>query len=161
MKRYLEIIIKYCWGHFSSMDQSSSINILYAFLNTYQRYKELPDLDVQSLQGQQDWKDVIHTKIQTCILCKFWIVNKRLRQLSCFDNFSFKLYKSRGLKVFFKFVNQYWYVIRCFSSVVAYCTPMLGVIISNPGQFNFFFHAATMLLFYIVQTIITPKFCIF
>jgi hypothetical protein len=37
------------------------------------------------------------------VLCKFLIINKRLRQLSYLDNSSFKLYKSHGLKVFFKY----------------------------------------------------------
>jgi hypothetical protein len=35
-------------------------------------------------------------------LCKFWILNERLCQLYCIDNFSFNLYKWHDLKVCFK-----------------------------------------------------------
>jgi hypothetical protein len=52
---------------------------------------------------EQDWKGVIHTRIYTCILCKIWIINKRLHQLSYLDNFSFQLYKLYGLNVFCKY----------------------------------------------------------
>jgi hypothetical protein len=51
---------------------------------------------------------------------------------------------------------------KALSSVVAYVTPTHGVIESNPGEVKIlFFHAVTMLLFYIIQRIIIPMFYIF
>jgi hypothetical protein len=59
-------------------------------------------------------------------------------------------------------VNQYPYVKRRVSAVVAYWTHMHGVMGANPGRVEaFFFHAAAMLSFYIMQRITAPKFCIF
>jgi hypothetical protein len=58
-------------------------------------------------------------------------------------------------------VNQYKYVTRHVSSMVAYRTCVLGVMDQNLVKSNIFFPAATMLLFYIVQRITIPKFCIF
>jgi hypothetical protein len=48
----------------------------------------------------QDFKGVIRTGIHTWVVCKFWIINKRLLQLSHLDNFNFKLYRSYGLNIF-------------------------------------------------------------
>jgi hypothetical protein len=49
---------------------------------------------------EQDWNCVIRTGIHTCVLCKFWIISKKLRQLYSLHRFSFRLYKTCGLNVF-------------------------------------------------------------
>jgi hypothetical protein len=51
---------------------------------------------------KQGWKGAIRAGIHTCVPCKFWIINKRLRQLSYLSNFSFKHFQIWGLNVFFK-----------------------------------------------------------
>jgi hypothetical protein len=60
-------------------------------------------------------------------------------------------------------VNQYGYITWCVNCVVAHWTRVLGLMGSNAGQVKtfFIFHATAMLLFYIIQRITTPKFCIF
>jgi hypothetical protein len=51
---------------------------------------------------EQDQKGVVHTGINTGILCIFLIINKRLHLLSYSDNFTFQLYNSYGRNGFFK-----------------------------------------------------------
>jgi hypothetical protein len=67
---------------------------------------------------KQDWKCIIRTGIHTGVLCKLWIINKRLQQLSYLDNFSFNYTNIVVLKSSLSTVNQYRYVIRPVSSVV-------------------------------------------
>jgi hypothetical protein len=86
---------------------------------------------------KQDWKSVIRTLIHTCILYKFRIINKTLRQLPYLDNLSFQLYKSRGLKVFL--VNEEQYIIRRVCSVVAYRTHLYGFMGPIPSQVKYLF----------------------
>jgi hypothetical protein len=58
-------------------------------------------------------------------------------------------------------VNQYRYVTRRISFVVAYGTPTQGVMGLNRVQVKTcFFHSVAMFLFYIIQRITIPKFCI-
>jgi hypothetical protein len=74
------------------------------------------------IASKQNWKSVIRTGIHTCVLCKFWIINKRLRQVSCLGNFTFQLLCTNNavLMASLSNINQYRFVIGCVSSVVAY-----------------------------------------
>jgi hypothetical protein len=125
---------------------------------------------------KQHWKGVIRTGIHTCVLCKFWIlsaptwnsfwrtiITKIWRQLSYVDNFSFQLYKSCGLNVFFKYCKsrRICYNARQFCGSVLDSYAWGHGIESWTPQNIFFFHSAAMLLLYIVQMITIPKFCIF
>jgi hypothetical protein len=59
-------------------------------------------------------------------------------------------------------VNQYEFKTMRVSSVVAYWARINVVMGLNPTKvFFFLFHAAAMLLFYIIQRITIPKLCIF
>jgi hypothetical protein len=86
------------------------------------------DQDVRSLMSQSGAQSKPHicrdsvneTGIYTRVLCKLWIINKRLYLLSYLVNFSFQLYKSCDLMSFSSNINQNQYVIRHVGSVVAY-----------------------------------------
>jgi hypothetical protein len=53
-------------------------------------------------QTFQDWKVVFRIEVRARVLFEFCISDNILCQSSYLDNFSFKLYGSRGLEVFCK-----------------------------------------------------------